>query len=99
MNRIRSAGSARKQVTAGAVDELLDDPIGGTEVADENALMVLGPPCQHRGNECNPEARAPVAAEVHQARTFVVLVLGQMRICELSYRNDHERIAKTLKAT
>jgi hypothetical protein len=88
MNRIRTAGSACKQVTTCAVDELLDRPISGSEVADENALMILGPPFEHRGNECNPEAPTPIAAEQRQARTFVVLVLGQIRICELSYRND-----------
>src|SRR5216683_7673727 len=99
MNRIRTAGSACEQVTAGAVDELLDGPIGGTEVADEDALMILGPPFEHRGDECNAEAPAPVPAEVRQARTFVVLALGQIRVCELSYWNEHESVAKTLKST
>src|SRR5712692_2272735 len=88
MNRIRTAGPAREQITAGVVDELLHSSIGGSEVAHKNALMILGPPLEHRGDECNPEAPAPVPAEVHQARTFVVLVFGQIRICELSYRNE-----------
>jgi hypothetical protein len=43
-----------------------------------------------------PKASAPVPAEVRQARTFVILVFGQIRVCELSYRNEHERVAKAL---
>src|SRR6266481_3875559 len=99
MNRIRTAGPAREQVTAGIVDELLDGSIGGSEMAHENALMILGPPLEHRGDECNAEAPAPVPAEVRQARTFVVLVLGQIRVCELSYWNEHECIAEALVST
>src|SRR5260370_41002761 len=99
MNRIRSAGSARKQVTTGAVDELLNRPISGSEGTDQHALMILAPPFQHRGHESNAEAPTPVAAELRQDRTFVVLVPGQIRICELCYRNDHERVAKSLKTT
>jgi hypothetical protein len=59
MDRIRTAGSPRKQVTAGAINELLDGPIGGSEVADEDALVILGPPFQHRGHECNAESFRP----------------------------------------
>src|SRR5229473_7071329 len=99
MNRIRTAGSAREQVTAGIVDELLDGSIGGSEMAHENALMILGPPLEHRGDECNAEAAAPVPAEVHQARASVVLVLGQIGVCELSYWNEHECIAEALVST
>src|SRR5437899_11215946 len=98
MNRIRTAGSARNQVTAGAVDELLYGPIGGSEVADQDALMILGPPLQHCSHECDPEAPAPVSAEVRQARAFVVLILGQIRVRELSYWNEHERVTETLKS-
>src|SRR5712692_6700065 len=96
MNRIRTAGPAREQVTAGIVDELLDGSIGGSEVAHKNALMILGSPLEHRSDEGNSEAPAPVPAEVRQARTFVVLVLRQIRVCELSYRNEHECIAEAL---
>jgi len=97
MNRVRTAGSACHQVTARAVNELLDGSIGRSEMADEDTLMILGPPFQHRGDECNPEAPAPVPAEVGQARTFVVLVLGQIRVRKLCYWNEHERVAESLE--
>src|ERR1700730_1779072 len=96
MNRIRPAGPAGKKVTAGVVDELLDGSVGGSEVAHKNALMILGPPLEHRGDECNAEAPAPVPAEIHQARASVVLVLGQIGVSELSYWNEHECIAEAL---
>jgi hypothetical protein len=58
MDRVGTAGSACHQVTARAVNELLDGPIGRSEMAGEDALMILGPPLQHCGDECNPEAAA-----------------------------------------
>ena len=84
---------------ARSIHELPDSPIGGSEIADQHALMELGPPFKHRRDECDAEAAAPVAAEVRQARALVVLVLGQIRICELADWNEHESIAKTLKAS
>ena len=68
-------------------------------MADEHALMILRAPFEHRGDECDPEAGAPVPAQVRQARAFVVLVLRQVGICELGDRNEHEGIAETLVST
>src|SRR5712692_1871114 len=99
MNRIRTAGAAREQVMAGAVNELLDGSVSGSQMADEHALMILGTPLQHRCHKCDAEARAPVSAQVRQARAFVVLVLRQVRVRELSYWYEHERIAKALVST
>src|SRR5215472_2058513 len=96
MDGVRTTCSASKQVVTGVVDELLYTPIGGSEMADEHALMVLAPPFEHRGDECDAEAPTPVTTEVGQARTFVVLILGQVGVRELRYRYEHERIAEAL---
>src|ERR1700756_4190568 len=96
MNCLRAACSTSKQVVTGVVDELLHTPIGGSEMADKHALVVLAPLFEHRGDECDAEAPTPVTTEVGQARTFVVLILGQVRVRELRYRYEHERIAEAL---
>src|SRR5689334_4331633 len=96
MDRIGAARSACNQILTGAVDELLHRSIGRSEVADEHALMVLGPAFEHGGDEGNAEAPAPVPAEVREARSFVILVLGQIRIGELRHRHEHEGIAEAL---
>src|SRR6516165_8715418 len=96
MDRIGAARSPSDQVMAGAVDKLLHSPIGRSEMADEHALMVLSPAFEHGGDEGDAEAPAPVAAEIGQARGFVVLVAGQIRIGELSHRHEHKGVAEAL---
>src|SRR5260370_41528627 len=99
MDRIRSAGPARHQIVARPVHELCDDSVGRCDVAYQNALMVLSPPLEHRGDERDAETGAPVSAEIRQTRSFVVLVRGQIRVRELAYRYEHECVTETLKAS
>src|SRR5260370_13827377 len=99
MIRTRRAGPERKKVPASVGNDELFGPRGGIEVAHKNPLIILAPPLEHRGDECNAEAAAPVPAEVHQARASVVLVLGQIGVSELSYWNEHECIAEALVST
>src|ERR1700719_1097881 len=63
---------------------------------DENTLVILSPSFEHRSDECNPEASAPVAAKVRQTGALVFFVFRQVRVCELSYRHEHEGVAEAL---
>src|SRR5579864_3020354 len=99
MARIRSARPARHQVMARSPHKLPDAPIRRSEIAYQYALVILRPSLEHRRDEGDAEAAAPVAAEVGQARPFVVFVLRQIRVRQLAHRNEHERVTETLKAS
>src|SRR5262249_28086734 len=78
LNRVWSAESARHQVMTRSPHELPNGLISGTEIAYQHALMILRSPLEHRGDERDTEASAPVAAEVGQARSLIVLVFWQI---------------------
>src|SRR5580692_10657084 len=67
MERIRTAASACHQVMARSAQELADRCVGGSQVGDQYALMVLCAPLKHRGDESDTEAAAPVAAQIGEA--------------------------------
>ena len=56
-------------------------------VGDEDGLVVLGPPRQHRCDKGNAEAGALISEKIREARRLVVFVLGQEGISHLAYRN------------
>ena len=56
-------------------------------VGDEDGLVVLRPPRQHRSDESDAEAGALISEKIREARGFVVFVLGQEGISHLAYRN------------
>src|SRR5260370_40931910 len=97
MDRVRSARAARYQIVARLAHEPPHAWVGGSEVAHQHALVVLGSPLQHRGDERDTETGAPVAAKVHDARSLVVLVSGQIRVGELAHWNEHEGVSEALK--
>ena len=57
-------------------------------VRDEDGLVVLRSPRQHRGDKGDAEAGALIAEEIREARGFVVFVLGQERVGHLTYRDE-----------
>src|SRR5438132_36509 len=75
MDRVWCCSSARHEKMARSVDELADRAISIRKVADQDALVILRAPFQHRGNEGDAETSAPVTAKIHQTGSFVVFVL------------------------
>jgi DNA-binding TFAR19-related protein (PDSD5 family) len=62
MNRVGPARSTGNQIVTRIIQEFSNYIVTGTEIADENALMILRSSRQHRSGECNTEAATPVAA-------------------------------------
>ena len=57
-------------------------------VRDEDGLVVLRPPRQHRCDKGNAEAGALISEKIREARGFVVFVFGQEGISHLTYRDE-----------
>jgi len=57
------------------------------DVRRDNSAMKLSPPFQNGRYKGNAETTALIAKQVSQARRFVVLALGQVRICQLAGRD------------
>src|SRR5713101_1380476 len=99
MDRIWRARSAGYEIVARVVNELPNCSVSRRNVRYQHALVILRTALHHRRHECNAEASAPIPAKIGQARSLVVLVPGQIGVCELAHRNKHEGVAETLKNT
>ena len=85
---VRLRKSVLREVAGERCKELPIALIERRVVRDEYGLVKLGAASQHRGDKRDAEAASLIPRKVGEARGFVVFVLGQEGICNLTYRHE-----------
>src|SRR5258708_31652362 len=84
--RIDSRVTVINEATGDPLHICRNGSIEPRDVRHQYRLVVLRSPGQHRGDEGNAEACALIAEQVGKTRRFVVLVLGKIRVGQLTHR-------------